>query len=333
MRLWQDGAEFDDLLFWDTTSNITVSAANKRSGNYSYSVSSSSGKGFSGYKLLGQDLSEFYFRFAAYVSAGSMFPTWLYKGTAKIAMGWDVYGRPEFILGHPDVTAPTATGTNSRNPDFNLYEIYIKVADIGGRFVLYQNGIKEIDYTGDTKVGGDDYLDAFSIFVYTGTGIFLDDLALNDTTGGVDDSWCGDEHYALLVANDNGDVNNWTGSDGDKVDNFAQVDDIPPDGDTSFVYSDTALQQDMYKVQDFTATGKIVTRIYAECRARDSNATGGQIKIGFKTGGSVYLCTLSRTLMNTYEKIVGDDALVNPADSGIWEDADLDAIQFVTEDE
>ena len=144
------------------------------------------------------------------------------------------------------------------------------------------------------------------------------------------DLGCGDGHFELLVANGNGDTNDWNGSDGNKVDNYLLVDDIPSDGDTTFV-SATGTAQDMYNLSGYTGTNKDIRRIWAECRAKDNAVSGGTIKLGYKHSGTVYLCSDARALSGNYARVVGDDTLLDPTDSTMWSEADLNAIQFVTE--
>lgn len=329
-RLFSDGAEFGDLLFWDNPTSISADNAQKRSGNYSYYAGNWGGA----VKVFPSPLSEFYMRYAFREQAtpGANFEH-VFKsgGTTLIAIVWN----PTSEIWDVKIGGVTVASTSYMVPFYGvwaLWEIYVKIDDApNGRFVLKISGATEVDYTGDTKPGADTTIDRFGTNNVNAFGCNFDDMALNDTTGLVDNSWCGDEHYEILNPNGNGDTNDWTGSDGDKVNNYALVDEIPPTGDTDYVASDTPTEQDMYNLTAFTDTGKVVTRVWAECRARDANASSGEIKIGFKTGGTVYLCSTDRVLLDIYRRVVGDEALVNPADSGVWEKADLDALQFVAE--
>lgn len=316
-RIWNDGAEFGDLLFWDVYVG-TTNAANKRSGSYSYLT------GTNGYftKYI-TAISEFYIRFGFYTGGNAGRLEWYSGGTR---LGHIVWGGSLFSLYINDVFVVSGTATVLQDM-WHLVEVHVKIAD-SGNVDTKINGVTDITYSGDTKPGAATTVDRLRFG--TVTGIYIDDLALNDTAGGVDDSWCGDGHIEALTPNDNGDVNNWTGSDGDKVNNYLLVDDIPASGD-DYNKSSTALEQQMYKVTDFTGTGKIINRVWAECRAKDNAVAGGQIKIGIKSGATVDLSASARTLSGNYARVVGDDETINPDDSGAWEDADLDAIQFVAE--
>lgn len=333
MRIFSDGAEYGDTLFWDVNNNVGV-AASTRGGAYAYERSSNY---TSAKHLLPASLSEAYARLATKHASGASYSVmaFLKDGTTLIDLTYGAsapsFSRMELAIGGVAVAYTTHTYFNS---DWHLIEMHVKIDDAPNGIVeVVIDGIPEISFTGDTKPGADADFNYFGVNLNYGY-VMIDDIALNDTSnadGKNDNSWCGDEHYELHPADGNGDTNDWTGSDGDKVNNYQLVDEVPPTGDTDYVRSDTPAEQDMYNVTDFTDTGKIVTRLWSECRARDSNASAGEIKIGFKTGGTVYLCSTDRVLTSNYARIVGDEAKVNPADSAAWEKADIDALQFVAE--
>ena len=156
--------------------------------------------------------------------------------------------------------------------------------------------------------------------------MFLDDLALNDTTGGSDNSWCGDGYVECLIPDGNGDRSDLTGSDGNKVDNYLQVDEVPSDGDATYNESGTAGEYDLYALAAFDGTNKTIRRVYVEARARSTGAVGDQCKLVVKTGGIVYKSS-ALSLGSNYERQVGTDYTLNPNSGIAWTDADLDALQ------
>lgn len=336
MRLYNNGAEFNDMLFWDgSVGEFLPTDWTCRSGIYSYYGKS----GAYAWKNT-IDLSTFYFRFGFYYDlySNSMTPRYIgsWKHDSTILGGLFVGSADTRLLSLYTGSTTVASDAYLSSYTWYLIEAYVDISD-AGHVTLKVDGRQCLDYSGDTKPGTDTHINnichrtPFDLWY-----AYFDDLALNDTDnsdGKNDNSWCMDGHYEAHFANDNGDSSQWTGNDGDKVNNFALVDEVPHDGDTTYVKSNTPGEQDMYKVTDYTPTNKIITRIYSECRAKDSPASSSKIKIGFKTDGTVYLCSADRTLTGDYARVVGDDAKVNPFDSGIWEDADIDAIQFVGESE
>jgi hypothetical protein len=218
-----------------------------------------------------------------------------------------------------------------------LLEVYYKIADVGGRIVVYQDGVNVIDYTGDTKYSTYSTFDNISYEPYYSVGnwdeMAVDDLALNDTTGGVDDSWCGDGIIIKVAPDGEGTTNDWHGSDLDDVDNHLMVDEYPNDGNTTYVYQDGSSSgtQDQYTLSDYDGTGKTILRIYPEARARKSAASAHTLKLGTLASGGTDAMSPARNLTTNYSRVVGADQTVNPVDSGGWEEADIDALELILE--
>lgn len=325
-RLWTDGAEFDDVVAWDWGS-ISVNNTHARSGIYAYNAGATTAR-----KILTES-TEYYIRWGQWM--GTNYADAVGVGNTGSNMVWITYD----VLERPQANTAAgvvATATRARAvSNWNLYELYVKIGGAGvGRIILYQNGIKEIDFTGITNATAAT-MNYLFVYGFTNHNAWYDDWAVNDTTGGADNTWCGDGHIERLTPNGNGDVNNWTNSAGNKVNNYTYVDELPPNLDTDYVKSSTPAEQDMYNCTDFDPTLKIVTRVWAEGRFKDNASAGGNIKLGFKTGGTVYLCAVNRPVPGGggtyYWRLVGDDALINPKTGVGWVDADLDAIQFVVE--
>jgi hypothetical protein len=155
---------------------------------------------------------------------------------------------------------------------------------------------------------------------------YYDDLAINDTSGGADDSWCGDGRIIALTPNANGDLSQLTGSDGNSTDNYLLVDDVPSNGDTDYVEGSTVDQKDLYNLTACGLTGVIIKRVWAASRSRDTVAAGGLISLVVKTNSTEYAGT-DRALATSYAEVLGDIHTVNPNTSGAWSTSDLDALQ------
>lgn len=217
-----------------------------------------------------------------------------------------------------------------------VFQVYVKIADAGGRVVVYMDGISTpvIDYTGDTKPGAATTVDNFQFLAPQGAHYYLDDFALNDNTGGVDDSYPLPEVYTKITPTGNGTHNNWHGSDGNDVNNFELVDEFPKDDDTTYVYHDgTSGTQDQYAMSDdYDGTNRIITRVYAEARAKKTEAVALQIKLGIKPSGAADQMGVARDMIvSTYTRVTSGHWLVNPIDSLAWEESDIDALEGVIE--
>jgi hypothetical protein len=231
------------------------------------------------------------------------------------------------------------TSTEIVNSDqWYLIEIYFKLGDNpDGRFVVYLDAVEVINYTGDTKPGAQTTFDVIywkaGLTLGGGSYMGIDDLALNDTTGGADNSYCGDGVIIKVTPDGTGTDSDWHGSDADDVDNYLLVDEYPHDSDTTYVYHDGADSgtQDQYTLSDYDGTGKTILRIYPEARIRKTAAAAHTVKLGTLASGGTDDMSAAINLTTSYARYVGDEQTVNPVDSNPWEEADIDALELVVE--
>lgn len=318
-RLFTDGGEAGDILFFDATDGtVDASALQARTGNYSYRMQGNEG----GQKTLAS-LTEFYLRFGVYIVSGNANPIFLRirSGTTTIAdmRRNDGTGRADFYVNN----SLFASGAIPFPKDgWNRVEVHFVMADSPNGLVETRiEGISDISQTGDTKPGALTSVNNVQLFSSNST-IYFDDIALNDTTGGADNSWCGDGRIVALIPDGDGDASGWTPSAGT---NYQCVDDVPPDGDTSYVEASLSGTQDLYTVSAFDGTDKTILRAWAECRARGT-VGGEQITLTVKTGGTEYQ-SAARSLTASYARYVGTDYPTNPATSAAWTDGELDLVQ------
>jgi hypothetical protein len=277
-------------------------------------------------------LSEFFLRFGSYHPLISQLPVLFYgyNGATKvIALAINADGK--LIWQVADSTVATGTLNYSQSV-WHLIDTRVLIGS-SGILQVKIDGIMDASYSGDTRGNGQTVIDR--IIWASGSSLgqypthFFDDIALNDTTGGVDDSWCGDGHVEMLVPNADGDLNEWEPSS--VGDHYLMVDERPPDDDTTYVGTTVGEEQEMFGLTAYDDTNKTVLRVFAEARARDMSAKGEYVKLGFKTGGTVYLSAATRQLGYNYQRVKGDEALINPYTSLAWTKTDLDALQFVIE--
>ena len=324
---YTDGAEMGDTAFWSACVNTSAQGSIKRSGSYAYMVQVSGSVGYAT-KDIAPALAEFYWRGAVYITGASdqFLLDFRYSANVMIRFRYitstgalEVYRSTASLLGI--TTIPMLINT------WYVLEVYLKVDDATGLLQVRVDGVPAFSFSGDTKEAGYTAVDNFILHgQITGKPNYVDDLALNDTTGVVDNSWCGDGRVEELVPDDNGDLSQFTNSDGDSVDNYSFVDDRPPDDDSSFIESTTSGHQDLVKLSAFDATGKTILRAWVELRAKDTAAGGGQVKPLLKSGGSIHQDG-AQSLLGNYTRITGDDHPTNPVSGLGWTDGDLDDLQ------
>ena len=334
-RLITDGAEMGDMLFWTYISNITsctvqLVSTYGGSGVYIYQVADTPYV----YKNI-IELSECYFRirvrgdpFTRNDGVEAKHIAFYKDGTLIAHFGPDHSQHYSFYVNGSEVAIGTPTHSDAT---WYLVEGYFKMSDTSGSGILKVNGITEIEYGGDTKPGT---ATTFNRILLSGAGSGMgspltkwDDIALNDTSGSVDNSWCGEGRIEKLAVNDNGDLNEWTPSSGSA---WQCVDDIPPNGETDYITSRVSGQRDMFNLTAFTDTNKTIRRIWIDSRAEDYAAMASKIKVGLKTSGSVFMGA-EDTLPSAYKRVASGEFLVDPTSGKVWTKTELDALQAVVE--
>ena len=325
-RIFTEGFETGDTTFWTTQwASASVNAGTVRSGVYSYS---NDNVGSPSIKNLPNSYTEFYFRSGVYngnFTASYYIFSFRNGSTNGLRLQYDYTTQKlKAIL---DTSTVLATGViNTIQNAWHLIEIYIKVDNAVGRFVVKVDGLIDIDFTGDT-LGAASSINAIS---YSGVGStkFIDDLALNDTSGSVDKSWCGDGKIVKLVPNANGSSSQWLGSDGNNTDNYQLVDEIPP-SDSDYVRATGSGYIDEYGLSNVDFAGQTIQRIWMISRGK-SDASGDYFLHGIKTSGTSYLVTGS--LGTSFGRIdietTGTWAL-NPYTGGAWSQEQLDNLLLV----
>lgn len=320
-RLFTDGAEFGDLLFFDITSgNITNVTSPVRSGSRAYSVLT----GTYGQKSI-TAINEFYVRFAWQRNAASSgkLLIWRSSTTEMGSLRVNAAGKFEVYVG----TTWVATGTKSWTPNtWYLVEIRVLIANTGGIIQTRIDGASDISFTGDTQPGTATTVDNLLFTSDGGSTNYMDDIACNDTSGTSENSWCGDGRVYLLKPNANGDVSQLVGQDGDSVDNYLNVDEVPHDSDTTYNQSATAGQYDLYNLETLALGNATVKRVWVEARVRELTASGDAIQLGIKTNATEYWSN-NITVSGSYARVVGPDYTTNPNTGTTWTQTQIDALQ------
>jgi len=315
-RLFTDGAEMGDILFWNSATGVT-STTQKRSGAYSYLFSNKDASKAT------PEIGEFYLRSAIYSSVFSGAPVISWKNSSTVLgslkINKDTF-YPEFYVG---ITKVATSNLFINLSTWYLLELHVKIAD-SGLLELKINGVLDnsVSYSGDTQPGADAVINNLYFYGYS---CYVDDIAINDTSGSVDNSWCGDGHVIALVPDGVGDASELTPSSGSV--NYLMVDEVPSDGDTTYVSGSVAETKDLY---NFTPTGlysgsHVVLRAFVETRTRDTSGSAPFATV-IQSGSSVVEETTQYTTLS-YASYKGTDNYLNPATGLSWTVDELDALQ------
>lgn len=332
-RIATDGAEMGDFYFWTyyTGSGLSASTAQKRSGAYSYYFNQSNQHYC--YKTLPSTYDELYFRVAIYpvtvFSNPSPFFYWL-SGTTILG-GLRLGNNPRFLNAYVGGTWVAAGTLPTYLNTWYLIETRVKLADSNGYIQVKIDGIMDINYTGDTKPGSETTMNGFRINPLTNDNLnfgtcYFDDIAVNDISGGSDNSWCGDGRIIFLKPNADGDTTQLMGSDGNQTDNWALVDEIPPSS-ADYTEGTTSGETDLYNLTASGLSNVNILRVWPEARAIDTVAEGGQIYLPVKTNSVQYDGTAVSLLTSYTKYLTGDVRTVNPQTGSAWTVSELDALQ------
>lgn len=198
-------------------------------------------------------------------------------------------------------------------------EIRATIADSGGRCEVWVDGAKVIDFTGDTKNGGTaSQIDSVEFRRGTGVPMLISDIVISGASTPV-----GPATVWLHLPDGDGDHTDLAPSSGPA--NYAMVDENPPDGDSTYVASDTDGEFDLYTIGNLPAGTWEVLAIQTEIDARTDDGGARNLIPVLKTNGSEYRGTSTPVSASytTYLEVWE----TNPDTAAAWTPAEVEALQ------
>jgi len=323
-RLFTDGAEAGDTLAWTIVgSGITSQAGTARIGGRAYQFNPGASS-----TSLRKDItaaSEFYVRMVFQYNNTNVTPGFEWDSSGASVLGsWRVNSSQNAEIRVGSTLSFTGTEIFQLNTWY-VIEIHVKIADAGGVIEYKVDGVLNAGFSGDTKPGSDTQAARLFLVKYgnSSTIAYFDDFAVNDTTGVVDNSWCGDAHIYALTPNANGNSSQFTGSDGNSTDNYLLVDEVPSNSDTDYVESLTSGHKDFYGLSDLPSlpSGSTISRVLVETRARETTAAGDPLQLGVRSSTTESFSS-SIVLSTTFtaqraEFLTDPNTLVDWTESGV----------------
>jgi len=136
-----------------------------------------------------------------------------------------------------------------------------------GDVVLRVNGVTDIELGSGIDTSYNEVaLQGLTFGSYVSQSIFWDDLYICDDQGTVNNTFLGECVVECLRPNGNGATSQWTGSDGNSVDNYLLVDDQPLD-DVDYIESDDVGYIDLFEHQNLSIGALVVHGIRVVCAA------------------------------------------------------------------
>lgn len=331
---------FDDGLMIARGWLQSITLATGRNGNsYGANAAGSGSPGLLSDRLLfapAMEMDEIIFQ-CAFKFNGLMNP----YTQAGSAFGWIGLGSDAASLNHFNIT-PTSSnqllvrraGTTLAtitggyvSGQWHYLECRVKLHATLGTVRIRIDGVEKVNLTGqNTKNGGTKTVfDCFMMGTLSGSGRWeIDDLVFMSTAGTKNNDFIGDAAIETLFPNNNGDVTNGVGSDGNSTDNYLLIDDTTPSF-TDYVNLAAVGDKDLYQIQNPTRRSGVVhgVEVSAYMVNTDSGARGAGTIV--KSGA---------TTTSPADKALGTAAILdrkvmdlNPDTSAPWDISSVDALQ------
>lgn len=209
---------------------------------------------------------------------------------------------------------------------WHYVEAKVVISDSAGSVEVRLNGTTVLSYSGDTK--SSDTLSTANKIRYgapyeRSAAVCFDDLYICDGTGTKNNSFLGDCRVDTKFPTGTGASTQFTPSGG--ANNWDNVNDAAPDGDSTYNYADTASYADSFAFEDVSSSSTI-HGLQVSVVARKDDAGTRTMAATTTVGGTRYDGD-TKTLGDTYV----NHAQVwenNPTTSTAWTDATVSAAEF-----
>lgn len=200
-------------------------------------------------------------------------------------------------------------------------EIYVKVADSGGRVKVVIDGVTLIDFTGDTRNGGTSTNIDRVVFQANGVNCDIDDLYINNGLGSVNNGLLGDKRVHTLPVMSGGASTQMTPTGSGS--NWVNIDETPYS--TTDYNQGASGQKDTYGITDLPATATAISAVQVRSVMKKTDAGVMQARNVVRSASTDYAGT-TRSLGasdGTYIDIWETD----PATSAAWTVAGVNGVQ------
>lgn len=343
-RLFTTGAEeYDILALWDAVDDVSINQFDPRiTFGYGTNMSFAPRTGRGMYLLdqnsyLRKDFgavtsyTELYFGFAAKLpvlnSIHFFYASTDSPGVYSNYLGLRVTSSGVLEVSRSNTTiASSAAGVIVVNT-WHYYEVWFKPLNSNGRAVVYVDGVKVIDLTGDTT----NDLELINAYWFTGvqanSGIMqvaFDDIVVNSAGGTDNNTYPGMVRLLPIRANDTGTNADWTRAGVDLGSDEAQT----RNGTFEFSMLQSTSADDKVsltsEVPDLPA-GATIANIVLSCRARVQAGAG--VVAPMVVSNSTEDISADQTLVSAW-RYYQYAWSVNPDDSAVWEEADLALLEI-----
>lgn len=154
--------------------------------------------------------------------------------------------------------------------------------------------------------------------------VYWDDIYVCDTTGSLNNDFLGDSHIETIYPNGDGAHSDWVPNSGST--HWTQVDEHPPDGDTTYNGSGVVNAIDTYTMQDLTVIAGGIFGVQPSLHIKKADAAFRQAKPVVRRGGTDYLGAVET--LNTSYVARAQIFETDPSTSAPWTVAGVNAAEF-----
>ena len=320
-RLWQAGAETGSVKeFTAISQDPRVSTDQKNTGAYSfrdgdqvryyYQVIPGTRQISTGFFVYG-NTSVNTVRFAIRDVSNNLLVDLYFKTTGAIAL--------RVNTSEEDVEAAINVA------EWHHFGIDVKIDNASGWATVYRDGVEIMTFAGDT---GNANITNVLFGHFSGAGdnpCYFDDLYIDDTTGEGAAAAPPILRFYPTTLNADGNYSQWLGSDGNNVNNYQLVDEVPP-SDVDYVTVTGSNKLDSYNMTTFTLDdGATIEAIIPTVRSKRTSTTE-QILLGARLSATDLLGTVQNPNTNfgyLFER------LTDTPGGGDWQQSDLDNVELL----
>ena len=269
-RVWQSGFEANGLDSEDEVSGIsagasvTVSNAFANTGTYSMRVNSSH-YFWQNVPATTQVRAGMFFYIVGAITAGNLFQ-WHHAGAALGQINSSAGGGLALYIG--GVLKDTALGVLKENKWMHL-GLDAKRDGAAGWGTIYLDGVEILTFTGNT--GAADIV-KLQFGPASGSQTYWDDCFIDDTSGEVD-AIAPDKRFPYFRPDGIGNYSQQDLIPDTGEDNWEDVDEVPHDSDTSYVFATALNERDTYTMADYSLpSGATIDAVIGYAYARKTNA-------------------------------------------------------------
>jgi hypothetical protein len=243
-RIFTESFEGDHLLQWGTGNGYVISNAVSLDGSV-YAGACAGGGRYGDFSVTAN--AELYIGLYYYGPLINDFPFQWFGSGSQLGYVYVDNGTKE--LRAFDGTTTYGSGKIlTANTTYHI-QAHVVISNTVGVIQLRLNDVLVLDQQNiDTQPGAVTQIDLFRIGESSGVS-YQDSIVVNDTTGSADNSWPGIVRFRVgTVVGPGFYVNNWNRNTG--ATNWQAVAEIPPDGDTTYLYTSTASTYESFSMNN-----------------------------------------------------------------------------------